>query len=150
MMSQGFKRDSKWSSNSPAYLFLQLIQQLQVATKSTSPDMTTVFQTWQQIQVQIQVSWAYIAMLEITLSGRSLMYSRKSVGPKIDPWGTPALTGYSCEDYPSRITWICLLLEKEKIRPNNWPAFHGTYVCEEHEHGQTLLKALDISKLQLG
>ena len=24
------------------------------------------------------------------------MYSRKSVGPKMDPWGTPALTGYSC------------------------------------------------------
>ena len=29
------------------------------------------------------------------------MYSRKSVGPRIDPWGTPALTGYSCEDFPS-------------------------------------------------
>ena len=26
------------------------------------------------------------------------MYSRKSVGPKMDPCGTPALTGYSCED----------------------------------------------------
>ena len=27
------------------------------------------------------------------------MYSRKSVGPRMEPLGTPALTGYSCEDF---------------------------------------------------
>ena len=27
------------------------------------------------------------------------MYSRKSVGTRMEPWGTPALTGYSCEDF---------------------------------------------------
>ena len=27
------------------------------------------------------------------------MYNRKSVGPRMEPWGTPTLTGYSCE-YP--------------------------------------------------
>ena len=32
------------------------------------------------------------------------MYRRKSVGPRIDPWGTPALNGYSCEDFPSRLS----------------------------------------------
>ena len=36
------------------------------------------------------------------------MYSRKSLGPRIDPSGTPALTGYSWEDYPSRTTQSCL------------------------------------------
>ena len=41
-----FKRGSKWRTNSPAYLFLQLIQQFQIATTSTSLDMTTVFHTW--------------------------------------------------------------------------------------------------------
>ena len=30
------------------------------------------------------------------------MYSRKTVGPRMKPWGTPALAGYSCEDFPSR------------------------------------------------
>ena len=30
------------------------------------------------------------------------MYSRKSVGPRMEPRGTPALTGYSCEDFPFR------------------------------------------------
>ena len=30
------------------------------------------------------------------------MYSRKSVGPRIEPRGTPALTGYSYEDFPSK------------------------------------------------
>ena len=26
------------------------------------------------------------------------MYGRKSVGSRMESWGTPALTGYSCED----------------------------------------------------
>ena len=30
------------------------------------------------------------------------MYGRKGVGPEIEPRGTPALTGYSCEEFPSR------------------------------------------------
>ena len=30
------------------------------------------------------------------------MYSRGSVGPRMDPWGTPALTGYSFKNFPSR------------------------------------------------
>ena len=45
-MSQGFQRGKKWRTNSPAYSFLQLIQQLQVATRSTSPDLSTVFHAW--------------------------------------------------------------------------------------------------------
>ena len=49
------------------------------------------------------------------------MYSRKSVGPRMEPWETPALTGYYWEDIPSRTTWSCLLLRKEEIRPNIWP-----------------------------
>ena len=42
------------------------------------------------------------------------MYSRKSVGPEMEPWGTPALTGYSCEDFPSKTTRSHLLLKKKK------------------------------------
>ena len=34
------------------------------------------------------------------------MYSRKSVGPRIELLGTPALTGYFGEDIPSRPTQI--------------------------------------------
>ena len=47
------------------------------------------------------------------------MYSRKSVEPRIDPWGNPALTGYSCEDFLSRTTPSCLSLRKEEIRPKD-------------------------------
>ena len=47
------------------------------------------------------------------------MYNWKSVVPRMEPWG---LTGYSCEDFLSRTTWSCLLLRKEEIRPNIWPA----------------------------
>ena len=46
------------------------------------------------------------------------MYSRKILGPRLDPLETPALTGYSCEDIPSRTTQSRLLLRKEKIRSN--------------------------------
>ena len=46
------------------------------------------------------------------------MYSRKSVGPRMDPGGTPGLTGCSCEDFLSRTTQSRLLLRKEEIRPN--------------------------------
>ena len=69
------------------------------------------------------------------------MYIRKSVGPRMEPWGTPASTRYSCEDVPSRTTQSCLLLRKEEIRPNIWPelSLWRRPAC------QTLSKALDIS-----
>ena len=42
------------------------------------------------------------------------MYSTKSVGPRIEPWETPALTGYSyktCYPGPSKAVYYC---EKSK------------------------------------
>ena len=37
------------------------------------------------------------------------MYYRKSAGPRMEPWGNPALTGYSCKDFLFRanlpVTW---------------------------------------------
>ena len=36
----------------------------------------------------------------------------------MDPWGTPALTGYSCEDFLSRTTQGHLLPRKEEIGLN--------------------------------
>ena len=67
------------------------------------------------------VSSAWIAILQIASSGKSLMYSKKSVERKMDPYGTLSLTGYSCEDFQSRITQRHLLPRKEEIRPNIWP-----------------------------
>ena len=46
------------------------------------------------------------------------MYSRKGVGPRMEPSGTLALTGYSCEDFPSRTTRSRLLQGKQEIRLN--------------------------------
>ena len=31
------------------------------------------------------------------------MYSKKSVGARMEPVGTPALTGYSCEDFQNHL-----------------------------------------------
>ena len=39
----------------------------------------------------------------------------------MEPWGNPALTEYSCEDFPSKTTQSRLLLRKDKESPNTWP-----------------------------
>ena len=49
------------------------------------------------------------------------MYIGKSVGPRTEPWGTPALTRYSYENFPFRTTQSLLLLRKEETGPNIWP-----------------------------
>ena len=49
------------------------------------------------------------------------MYIRKGVGPRMEIWETPALTGYSCEDFPSRTIGNRQLLRKDKRRPNISP-----------------------------
>ena len=36
----------------------------------------------------------------------------------MEPWGTPTLAGYSCEDFPSKTTQNHILLRKEEINPN--------------------------------
>ena len=42
-----------------------------------------------------------------------IKYIVKSVvGQRMEPWGTPTLTGYSCKDFPSRTTWNYLVLRK--------------------------------------
>ena len=61
-----------------------------------------------------------VAILQIT-SETSLMSNRKSVGPKMEPWGTQALTRYSCEYFPSKTTQSRQLFRKDKIMPNIWP-----------------------------
>ena len=46
------------------------------------------------------------------------MYTRTKVGLRMGQCGTPALTGYSCEDFPSRITRSRLLLKKGNTTTN--------------------------------
>ena len=73
------------------------------------------------------------------------MYRRKSVGPRIYPWETSALTGYSREDFPSRTTWSCFLVRQEEIRPNIWSKIPKDLNFWRRP-ATTLLKALDISR----
>ena len=76
------------------------------------------------------------------------MYSRKSEGPRMEPWGTPTLTGYSCEDFPSRTTWSCLLLRKEEIRPNIWPEIPKTLFVKDLSFWKNL-KDLSLKKTSM-
>ena len=58
-------------------------------------------------------------ILQITSPGRSFMYSRKSGGPRMDPYRTPALTGYYCDNFLfTTRSFLLLTLRKEEIRPN--------------------------------
>ena len=73
------------------------------------------------------------------------MCSGKSVEPRMVPWGTKAVTGYSPEDFPSKTTWSHLLPRKEEIRPNIWPKNFADSSLWTRPAWQTLSKALDIS-----
>ena len=46
------------------------------------------------------------------------MYSSKTVGPTMKPWGNQPWTGYSWENFPSRTNQNCLSLRKDQIKPN--------------------------------
>ena len=64
--------------------------------------------------------------------------------PWMELWGTPASSGYSCEDFPSRATWSSLLLRNDKIRPNIYPEIQLDLSLWRRLACQTLRKALDI------
>ena len=49
------------------------------------------------------------------------MHSNKSEEPREEPWVTPSLTWYSCDDFPARAMRSRLLLRKDEIRPNPRP-----------------------------
>ena len=49
------------------------------------------------------VSSANNLALDDKPSGKSLIQIKKSNGPKIDPWGTPALTLVHEEDWPNSL-----------------------------------------------
>ena len=59
--------------------------------------------------------------------------------------GTPALTGYSCQDFPSRTTRSRLLLRKDERSLNIWPKISQDLGLWRRPACQTLSKALDIS-----
>ena len=50
------------------------------------------------------------------------MYSRKILEPRMEPWETPALTGYSREtSLPKPLKLAVYCWGKKEIRPNIWP-----------------------------
>ena len=58
------------------------------------------------------VSSAKSLTVEVIFSDKSLIYTKKNRGPKMDPCGTPALTCNQFDYYPFSITrWNLLLRE---------------------------------------
>ena len=58
------------------------------------------------------VSPANSLTLEVIFSNKSLIYTKKNRGPKMDPCGTPALTGNQFDDCQLSIARWNLLLRK--------------------------------------
>ena len=73
------------------------------------------------------------------------MYSKKRVGPRMEPWGTQVLTGYSCKDFPSRTTQSRPLLRNNEISPINRPEILQDSSFSKRPACQTLVKAFNIS-----
>ena len=76
------------------------------------------------------------------------MYSKQSVGQRVEPWGIAALTRSSCEDFPSRTTWSSLLPRKEEDQISNLK-FHKAQVDEEDQHAKLCQKPLIYQVLHL-
>ena len=68
----------------------------------------------------------------------------------METWGTPALTGYSYDNFQSRTSQSCLLLRKEEVWPNIWPEIPQRFSLQRRPTCQTLSKALDISTASAG
>ena len=56
------------------------------------------------------------------------MYSTKSIGPRMEPWGTPEVTGYSCEDFPSRTTQLSITEKRNKTEYLTWNSIKLMFV----------------------
>ena len=63
----------------------------------------------------------------------------------MEPWRTPALTGYSWEDFPSRPLEAIYYWEKKEIRSNIWPETPKDLSLWRRPACQTLSYALDMS-----
>ena len=59
--------------------------------------------------------------MEVIFSDKSLIYTKKNRGSKMDPCGTPGLTGNQFDDIPLSITRWNLLLRKLLIRARASP-----------------------------
>ena len=62
----------------------------------------------------------------------------------MEPWGSLALTGYSCENFQSRTNQCHLLSSNDKIRPSTRLDFPSDLSLGRRPACQTLLKVLDI------
>ena len=87
------------------------------------------------------------ALDDVTWSGRSFMWTRKSSGPSIVPWGTPDITFVSEEDSPSTTTFISLLHKNDAIHECNLPLIpYDSSLCSSFLWG-TVSNALLKSKM---
>ena len=68
-----------------------------------------------------EVSSAKSFAVEERLLLRSFIYIKKRRGPKMDPWGTPAVTGSHLDDWPFKTTLWNLWLRKLWISSNGRP-----------------------------
>ena len=85
------------------------------SSREARSDCRTSVSAGLSILLYSNVSSANNLAVEWTASGRSLMYARKSRGPKTLPWGTPERTRALVDRQPSRAPCCVRLDRKSRI-----------------------------------
>ena len=93
-------------------------------------------------------NFIFCPVFETKLSERSLITIKKKIGPRIDSWGTPALTLAQEEYWPFRTT-LCFLASRKSILLNSISYLLLTPFCfnlKMSQLSQTLSNAFDLSR----
>ena len=77
---------------------------------------------------------------------KSLIYDKNRSGPRIDPWGTPALTSAHEENWPLKLPFAFCFSESILLNWRVYLKYHFHFNLKIRPTCQTLSKALEISK----
>ena len=93
------------------------------------------------------LSSAKSSVLQLTLRGRSFIYSRESSGPNILPWGTPEDSSIHSDEWPPIMTlcvWQIIMKPGKQMTSN---AITATYKASDDEKPcRRLLQSLERSR----
>ena len=96
--------------------------------------------------VKSDVSSAKSLTLHLKFSVKSFIYTRKKRGPRIEPWGTPAVIFPHCEALQFRTVRCMLSAKKLSTSQRSWPEIPHRSSSKISASCHTLSNALDISR----
>ena len=115
-----------------------------ILERSLLSSKVVITETW--ITEKREISSAKSLVLEDKPSDKSLIYIKNNNGPRMEPWGTPALTLVHKEDCPFNTT-LCFLFVKKCFKTfNKFPDIPFSYNLKIRPSCQTLSNAFEMSR----